>query len=158
MIRTYLIDPFTKAVTEVERIASGRGSESLNEIYHLLHCQKVKAVAMPSVGTDAILVVEEGLHKVDQEFFRCMFWPQKCSVAERCGLEQHLRVLTPVLGHRSTMYAPRSCLNCRDFIAVLKPRELHKMGPLTQARFKMGTQMPFDGLGDLSIRLHKFGE
>jgi hypothetical protein len=34
------------------------------------------------------------------------------------------------------MYAPRSCLNCRDFIAVLKPRELHKVGPLTQARFK----------------------
>jgi hypothetical protein len=77
MIRTYLIDPFTKTVTEVERIASGRGSESLNEIFDLLHCHKVKAVAMPSVGTDAILVDEEGLHKVDQEFFRCMLWPQE---------------------------------------------------------------------------------
>ena len=77
MIRTYLIDPFTKAVREVERIASGRGSESLNDIYDLLHCHKVKAVAMPSVGTDAILVDEEGLHKVDQEFFRCMLWPQE---------------------------------------------------------------------------------
>jgi hypothetical protein len=77
MIRTYLIDPFTKTVTEVERIASGRGSESLNEIYDLFHCHKVKAVAMPSVGTDAILVDEEGLHKVDQEFFRCMLWPQE---------------------------------------------------------------------------------
>ena len=73
-MKAYLIDPWTRTVTEVER-SEGSAEVQLHEIYRLIGCQHIEAVNPSDSGSDVIYVDEEGLFKDGQLFFYCRLWP-----------------------------------------------------------------------------------
>jgi hypothetical protein len=76
-MKAYLIDPWTRTVTEVQRGEDNNGNSRLHEIYALLGCDAIEAVNPHNAGSDIIYVDEEGLFKDGQMFFYCRLWPQE---------------------------------------------------------------------------------
>jgi hypothetical protein len=76
-MKAYLIDPWTRTVTEVQRADAPTGNEALHEIYSLIDCDTITAVRPHNAGTDAIYVDDEGLFKDEQKFFLCRLWPHE---------------------------------------------------------------------------------
>jgi hypothetical protein len=74
-IKAYLIDPFARTITEVERPSGGRGSQSLSEIYKLLDCDCIDAVRPEKSQDDVIYVDDLGMDRREQEFFFCDLFP-----------------------------------------------------------------------------------
>jgi hypothetical protein len=76
-MKAYLIDPWTRTVTEVQRGADNSSHSRLREIYSLIDCDTITAVNPHNAGTDIIYVDDEGLFKDEQKFFLCRLWPQE---------------------------------------------------------------------------------
>jgi hypothetical protein len=78
MMHAYLIDPFTRTVTRVERSAKVGTPAELHEIYGLIGCDCIAAVNPQNAETDIIYVDDEGMLKEEgQQFFFCRLWPQE---------------------------------------------------------------------------------
>ncbi|MEX3929775.1 hypothetical protein AB4Y36_38190 [Paraburkholderia sp. BR10936] len=72
----YLIDPFARTVTRVERSAQSAVAV-LQEIYALLDCETIDAVRPVNASDDVIYIDDEGkMHdEREQAYFLCRLWP-----------------------------------------------------------------------------------
>jgi hypothetical protein len=70
----YLIDPFARTVTQVERTAE-TSRERLQEIYALTQCATVDAIRPENSQGDVMYVDDDGLERDEQAFFFCRLFP-----------------------------------------------------------------------------------
>lgn len=68
-MKAYLIDPFAKAVSEVET------DGTMASAYALMDCTYVESVRPENEFGDLLLLDEEGKARNDQRFFICHLWP-----------------------------------------------------------------------------------
>jgi hypothetical protein len=73
----YLIDPFTRTVTQVERLSTTSGEKRLNEIYSLIDCQTITAVGPENSDGDIMYVDDEGQLRDEQAYFFCRLFPHQ---------------------------------------------------------------------------------
>jgi len=80
----YLIDPFACEVRHVELASEASTFDELHEIYALLDCGIIEAVAPLNAGTDMMYLDEEGKCKRPPlaRGFLCRLWPHDVIVGK----------------------------------------------------------------------------
>jgi hypothetical protein len=73
----YLIDPFARNVTRVERTAERGTRAELDELYTLLDCDTVEAIRPHNADSDMLYVDENGKMRDPLAFFLCRLWPHE---------------------------------------------------------------------------------
>jgi hypothetical protein len=73
----YLIDPFARTVTQVERIKTTSGEKRLHEVYALTDCQCITAVGPENSNGDVFYIDDEGQMREDQAWFFCRLFPHQ---------------------------------------------------------------------------------
>ena len=76
-MHAFLIDPFTRTVTRVERKDTNSPRKRLLEIYSLIDCVTIDAVRPSEAHGDVFYVDDEGQLRNEQAWFFCRLFPHQ---------------------------------------------------------------------------------